>query len=197
MSLMVPQGRRLILGSQSPRRAQLLAGLGLSFEQRSADIDESHSPSLRGAKIAIHLAEEKARALRKNLPSDAILLTSDTVVWDGKQSLVKPKDATEAHAILEHLSNKSHQVISALCFCDKDQFFSLSDTTQVFFKTLSSPEIAYYVKNYRPYDKAGAYGIQEWIGMIGIEKIEGSYFTVMGLPTHLVFPALARFSASD
>lgn len=193
----LPSGRKLVLGSQSPRRASLLQALGLPFEQRSADLDETHSPQLQGEAIALHLAEEKAHALRDGLNAREILLTSDTVVWDGQKSLVKPEHEEEAVAFLKHLSGSSHQVISAICLADKEQLFSLSDSTEVHFKELSEAEIKHYVRHYQPYDKAGAYGIQEWIGMIGIERINGSYFTVMGLPTHLVFPALARFSASD
>lgn len=180
----------LLLGSQSPRRAQLLRDLGLRFRQKGAEIDERYPAQLQGAAIAEFLAQAKAQALQKYWRAGEVLLCSDTVVWCEGQSLEKAADAGEAKAMLRQLSGKKHEVISALCLWSPEKELLLSDRCVVHFRTLSEAEIEHYVDQYQPFDKAGAYGIQEWIGMIGIPKIEGSYFTVMGLPTHLLIAAL-------
>lgn len=180
----------LLLGSQSPRRAQLLRDLGLRFRQKGAAIDERYPAHLQGAAIAEFLAQAKAQALQKHWREGEVLLCSDTVVWCEGQSLEKAADAEEAKAMLRQLSGKKHEVISALCLWSPEKELLHSDRCVVHFRTLSEAEIEHYVNQYQPFDKAGAYGIQEWIGMIGIPKIEGSYFTVMGLPTHLLIAAL-------
>ncbi len=188
---------QLILGSKSPRRKELLEALGLSFKQVNIDVDEIYPDSLEGAEIAEFLACLKARGYSE-LAENELLICSDTVVWCNNESLAKAKDADEAKAMLEKLSySKTHEVISAICLKTKDFEIVFSDSCKVEFKELSKEEIEYYINTFQPYDKAGAYGIQEWIGMIGIQKIEGSYFTVMGLPTHLLYQNLKKLNIID
>jgi septum formation protein len=181
---------KLVLGSQSPRRAELLKALGLNFRQISSDSDESYPSTLKGAAICDFIARAKAESLKDQIEADELLICSDTIVCWEEQVLGKPTDFSEAKQMLQKLSGHSHLVISSICLSDKEKSICLHDSTEVFFRKLEDTEIDYYLKNYKPYDKAGAYGIQEWIGMIGIEKIIGSYFTVMGLPTHLILPQL-------
>lgn len=189
----LPTGKKLVLGSQSPRRASLLEELGLPFRQISGTLEENYDPALRGAAIAEFLAQAKAEALSGQIASDEILLCSDTVVWCEGASLAKAQNPTEARAMLQKLSGRSHRVITALCLWSFSKKVVLSDSCTVHFRTLSNAEIDYYLAHFHPYDKAGAYGIQEWIGMVGIEKIEGSFFTVMGLPTHRLVAELAHW----
>lgn len=177
---------KIVLGSQSPRRAALLESLGLHFRKISSSIDESYPQELKGSDIAIYIAEAKANSLLNEIREDELLICSDTIVCVDDIVLGKPANREEAIAMLQSLSGRSHEVISALCFCNRNKKVKVYDKTKVFFKKLGIKEIEYYVDKFQPFDKAGAYGIQEWIGMIGIEKIEGSYFTVMGLPTHLI-----------
>lgn len=184
---------RLVLGSQSPRRAHLLRALGLPFRQLRADIDETHPPELTGREIAEYLARQKAHALRDQLAADELLITSDTVVMCDETHLAKGQNESAARAMLEQLSGRSHEVITGLCLASRQEERCLSDRTAVHFRPLSDAEIDHYLSQYNPYDKAGAYGIQEWIGMVGITGIEGSYFTVMGLPTHRLVEELQRF----
>ena len=186
---------KLVLGSQSPRRAELLKALGLDFRQVSSDIDESYPASLKGAEISDFIAQAKANSLIGQIADDELLICSDTIVCLADQVLGKPANYDQAKEMLQSLSGQSHHVISSLCFSDKKQSKVMHDSTEVFFKELTDNEIDYYLENFQPYDKAGAYGIQEWIGMIGIEKIIGSYFTVMGLPTHLIFEQLKAWRA--
>jgi septum formation protein len=187
------RSKKLILASKSPRRAELLKGLGLDFEVRTKDVKEDFPEEMPVEKVAEYLSEKKAAAFQDDLRSDEILLTSDTVVIVGDKVLGKPADLEEARAMIRTLSGKEHLVISAITFKSTHKTVSLSDSVKVSFKSLTAKEIDYYVETFRPLDKAGAYGIQEWIGYIGVLKIEGSYFTVMGLPVHLVYDVLKEW----
>jgi septum formation protein len=173
--------KNIILASQSPRRKELLELLDLNFTVEVREVNEVFPESLEVDKVAEYLAKLKAAAFT-NIPTDQIVITADTVVILDEQILGKPKDKTEATKMLQSLSNRSHSVITGVCMKSKDKIISFSNTTKVFFKELTSSEIEYYIENYKPFDKAGSYGIQEWIGAIGITKIEGSYFNVVGLP---------------
>lgn len=189
----IPSGKKLILASKSPRRQQLLTDLGLDFEIRTKETEEDYPPHLEGAKIAEFLAQKKALALKETLETDEILLTSDTVVWCEGESLEKAENEEEAKEMLSKLSGREHQVITGVCFLSQNKQQVFSDTVTVSFREISQEEINFYVQNYRPFDKAGAYGIQEWIGMAAITSIKGSFFTVMGLPTHLIVEKLRLF----
>ncbi|MDK7374407.1 MULTISPECIES: Maf family nucleotide pyrophosphatase [Weeksella] len=183
----------LILGSQSPRRKALLQEMGFSFSCISLDIDEQFDrEKYKAAEITDHLARKKANAY-PDLQARDILITSDTTVWVNNQSLEKASSEKEAIEMIRSLSNQKHSVYTSVCIKSIHQEITFSDETKVYFRTITDEEITYYVQNYRPYDKAGAYGIQEWIGLIGIEKIEGNYFTVMGLPTTLLYHELKQF----
>lgn len=184
----------LYLGSKSPRRQQLLREMNIPFTPRVREVDETFPEDIEAAEMAAHLARLKASA-HDDLEEGAVVLCSDTVVIANGHMLAKPEDADEASAMLELLSGMRHEVVTAFCLKSKNNEMVISDTASVYFKELSKEEIDHYVSHYKPYDKAGAYGIQEWIGMIGIEKIEGSYFTVMGLPVHKVYEALRTFQA--
>ena len=173
--------KKIILASQSPRRKDLLELLDLNFTVEVREVDEVFPESLDATKVAEYLANLKAAAFT-NIPADQIVITADTVVVLDEQILGKPKDKAEAVKMLQSLSNRSHKVITGVCIKSKDKTVSFSNTTKVFFKKLTSSEIEYYIESYKPFDKAGSYGIQEWIGAIGITKIEGSYFNVVGLP---------------
>lgn len=189
----LPPNKKLILASKSPRRQQLLRDLGFDFEVRTMDVNEDHDLSLNGEEIAAHLAEKKALAFESDLADDEIVLTSDTVVWCNGESLAKAENEAHAREMLQKLSGTSHDVITGVCLLSKKHKEVFTDTTKVYIRKLTDEEIDYYISHYRPFDKAGAYGIQEWIGMWAIEKIEGSFFTVMGLPTHLTHPYLQKF----
>ncbi|MBW2960648.1 Maf family nucleotide pyrophosphatase [Mesonia aestuariivivens] len=185
--------RKISLASGSPRRQQFLKDLGLDFEIRLKPVEEVYSDSLRGAEIATFLAELKAQAFENSLADNEILITGDTIVCINDQALGKPKDEAEANEMLLQLSGKTHEVISSVCLKSNQKTKTFYDKTVVYFKSLSNEEINFYINNHQPFDKAGAYGIQEWIGQIGVEKIEGSYFTVMGMPTHLLYTELLKF----
>lgn len=184
------KGHRLILGSASPRRRELLGQLGLEFELRTQSVDEVYPEELQAGEISEYLARLKAAPLREGLAPGEILITSDTVVWHRGASLAKAADREEAVAMLRHLSGDWHQVISSVCFTTREAQRMETATTEVKLRELSQGEIGHYVETYRPFDKAGAYGIQEWIGLVGITEIRGSYPNVVGLPTHLVHRAL-------
>ncbi|HEV8515275.1 MAG TPA: Maf family protein [Cyclobacteriaceae bacterium] len=184
--------RRLILASASPRRQFLLKEIGLEFTIDPPHIDESFPGDMPIEKVPSYLAEKKAKALLPKI-KDEIVLASDTVVILGNQILNKPADRAEAIDMLSSLSGKTHTVITAVCLLSKEKTDSFEDRTEVTFKKLSKEEIEFYVDNYKPFDKAGAYGAQDWIGMVAIEKIVGSYFTVMGLPIHKVYQRLQVF----
>jgi len=189
----LPPSKKLILASKSPRRQQLLRDLGYDFEVRTMEVNEDHAPELNGVEIAEHLAEKKAMAFKNQLGPNEIVLTSDTVVWCKSESLAKAQNGEHAREMLQKLSGTSHEVITGVCMLSQEKSMVFSDVTRVYFRKITDEEINYYITHYRPFDKAGAYGIQEWIGMWAIEKIEGSYFTVMGLPTHLIQSHLMKF----
>ena len=180
----------LVLGSASPRRNALLSEMGLPFTQRISKVEESYPSSLKAGEIALFLARLKADALRSTLTPNELLITSDTVVWCTNRSLEKPSSRAEAAEMLQQLSGCTHQVFTSLCLTSTLRQLTQLAETQVTFKTLSPQEIDYYLDREDVLDKAGAYGIQDWIGLIGITEIKGSYFTVMGLPTHLLYSAL-------
>jgi septum formation protein len=183
--------RPLILASHSPRRQSLLRELGVDFTIRTQSIDEIYPPDLPINEIPGYIASKKAEAFGPSTLSNMIL-TADTIVTRSGKILGKPADENEAAAMLENLSGKSHRVYTGVCLRIEDQFHLTTDCTEVFFKVLSKNEIDYYIHHFMPLDKAGAYGIQEWIGMIGIEKIKGSYFNVVGLPISKVYDLLKR-----
>jgi len=185
-----------VLGSASPRRKQILETMGYSFTTRVADIDETAPPLLSGEETVEYIAAQKAVALLPNLESDEVLITSDTEVWMDNQRFGKPKNPEEAIAMLKRLSGKTHKVISGICLTDKKSQRTGHETTFVTFRELSLKEIEFYVSKHKPLDKAGAYGIQEYIGMIGIEKIEGNYFNVVGLPTFTLHRLQQEYLAS-
>ena len=186
-------GRTIVLASGSPRRKELLLAILPNFIVRVPEVDEQFPSSLRGKEIAEYLAALKADAALQSLGSNEIALTSDTIVWLGDEVLNKPGNAEEAAEMLRKLSGRKHEVITAISLVDHSKKVLLSDTTQVQFKSLTEDEIGFYVNNFKPFDKAGAYGIQEWIGYIGVTSIEGSFYTVMGLPVHLVYDVLKAF----
>lgn len=181
---------KLILGSQSPRRQQILREMGFTFTTRVISIDETFPEDMAAEEIAEYLAVEKGKAHLASLKENELLITADTTVVLGQQVLNKPQDLAEATQMLELLSGKSHRVISGVCLTTLEQQHSLADSTTVYFSQLTSDEITYYVEKYRPLDKAGGYAIQEWIGMIGITHVEGSYFNVVGLPSEKLYQAL-------
>ncbi len=181
---------KLVLGSNSPRRVEFLKQMELEFTQRVISIDESYPQELKGHEIAEYLAKRKAEAHEGLLTPDEILLTSDTVVWCNEESLEKANDRKEAIDMLTKLSDKSHEVITAICLTASHDQLITHQTTRVYFEKLSLGQIEYYVDTFKPFDKAGAYGIQDWIGLIGISKIEGSYSSVVGLPTSLLYNSL-------
>ena len=184
------EGYQLILASGSPRRHQFFKDMGLPFEVRLKDVDEVYPDTLQGAEISDYLAELKASPLKDTLKEKEILITSDTVVWHRNESLAKASSPEEAYAMLTKLSNDWHKVITSVCFTTNTQQKTVNHTTKVKFKALTDDEIWFYIEHYKPFDKAGAYGIQEWIGLIGIEEIEGAYTNVVGLPTQLLYSTL-------
>jgi septum formation protein len=177
----------LILASGSPRRQQFFKDLDLDFEIRLKEIEEVYPPELQAEAITNYLAELKASAFEGELKENEILITSDTIVWYNNKALGKPKNEEDAFAILKSLSNATHEVITSVCFKTKAKTDTIFEVTKVTFNALSDQAIHYYLDHYKPYDKAGAYGIQEWIGFVGVSKIEGSYTNVMGMPTDKVF----------
>lgn len=188
------KGKKLILSSASPRRKELLEGLGLEFTiDTGTSFIEQSAPGTPLEQIPALMAEGKSEGFHRQLADDEILLTSDTMVYCDGVVMGKPHSRDEAISMLHHLSGRVHHVTTAITLRDSHHKITVSDTAYVHFKTLSDNEITYYVDNFKPFDKAGAYGIQEWIGYIGITKIEGSYFTIMGLPVHLVYEKLAEF----
>lgn len=180
----------IILASGSPRRQQFFKDLDLEFEIRLKEIEEIYPQELKAGEITNYLAELKANAFEGELNDNEILITSDTIVWHNDKALGKPKDKEDAFAILKSLSNVTHEVITSVCFKTKNKTELISEITKVTFNPLTDAVIDYYLEHYKPYDKAGAYGIQEWIGFIGVAKVEGSYTNVMGMPTDKVFEYL-------
>ena len=184
------EGYRIILASGSPRRQQFFEDLKIPFHVRLKEVDEIYPDTLKGAEISDYLAELKASPQKWELLENEILITSDTVVWHKGESLAKAGSDYEAVQMLQKLSGTWHQVITSVCFTTTKQQILQNALTEVKFKNLSTEEIEFYIENYRPFDKAGAYGIQEWLGLIGIEEIKGSYPNVVGLPTQLVYKTL-------
>ncbi|MCL6296092.1 Maf-like protein [Jejuia spongiicola] len=180
----------IILASGSPRRQEFFKNLGLDFEIRLKPVKEEYPPRLTHFEISNYLAQLKALPFKTELKPKDILITSDTIVWHNNKALGKPRNDDEAFTILKMLSNVTHEVITSVCFTTTSFEKTIHNITKVTFKKLSEDEINFYVKNYKPFDKAGAYGIQDWIGQIGVTKIEGSYFNVMGLPIHAVYKTL-------
>ena len=191
--LLARKAKKLVLGSQSPRRKAFLESLHLTFSTRSSSVEESYPADLVAEEIAIYLAELKFEALEPTLQEDELLITSDTVVWNNKTSLEKAANKDEAIRMLKALSNNKHQVITALCIGDSNKRWTSYEVTEVHFRALKEEEIEYYVDHYKPFDKAGAYGIQEWIGLVGITHITGNYPSVVGLPTALLYQGLLEF----
>ncbi len=185
---------KIILASGSPRRQQFFKDLDLDFEIRLKEIEEVYPPNLREEDITDYLAVLKSDAFEGELKDGEILITSDTLVWHENKALGKPKDDQDAFAMLKSLSNKTHKVITSVCFKTKDKVEVISDTTHVTFNDLSDAQIQYYLDKYQPYDKAGSYGIQEWIGFVGVSKIDGSYANVMGLPVDKVYDYLSKLA---
>ncbi|WP_456437206.1 Maf-like protein [Psychroserpens sp.] len=180
----------LILASGSPRRQQFFNDLGLNFEIRLKPIEEEYPNRLTHFEISDYLSQLKSLPFKDELKSNDILITSDTIVWNDNKALGKPSCKEDAFQMLQSLSNKTHEVITSVCFTTPSFQKTVNAITKVTFKELTENEINFYLDNYGPYDKAGAYGIQEWIGHIGITSIKGSYFNVVGLPTHLVYKTL-------
>lgn len=185
---------KIVLASQSKRRQQLLEEIGLKFELKIKDTDESYPDHLQCEEVVRYIAEKKSAAFTDaEVPNDAIVITADTIVWLDGGSLLKPKDEKDAIDMLGKLSGRKHRVATGVCLRSKNKKKVFHVLTDVYFKPLSLEERTYYVKTYKPYDKSGSYGIQEWIGLIGIEKIEGSYTNVMGLPMKELYEELLRF----
>ncbi|MBU2061634.1 MAG: septum formation protein Maf [Bacteroidetes bacterium] len=180
----------LILASGSPRRQQFFKDLDLDFEIRLKEVEEIYPPELKGFEITDFLAELKSYAFDGELKENDLVITSDTIVWHNDIALGKPKDEQDAFTTLKSLSNATHEVITSVCFKTMDTTTVFHETTKVTFNEISNEAIHYYITNYKPYDKAGAYGIQEWIGAIAVSKIEGSYANVMGMPVDKVYEYL-------
>ncbi|MCL9808414.1 Maf-like protein [Flavobacterium luminosum] len=186
------ENTKIILASGSPRRQQFLKDLDLDFEIRLKEIEEVYPPHLQSYEITNYLAQLKADAFN-DLEKNELLITSDTLVWLDNEALGKPRNEAEAVQMLQKLSGKTHQVVTSVCCKTKEKSDIIYDITQVTFSDLSLEAIEYYVHHYQPLDKAGSYGIQDWIGLIGISKIEGSYTNVVGLPTEKLFQYLLKF----
>jgi septum formation protein len=183
---------QLILGSASPRRQQLLAGLGVPFRVEVRETDESFSNQLQGHEIPVHIAGCKADAFSNDLGENDVVITADTVVWINGHALNKPSDRSDAIKMISELSGNTHEVYTAVCVLTKTGKTIIWDETKVHFSRLDQDEIEFYVDQYKPFDKAGAYGAQDWIGLVGIDKLEGSYFNVMGLPVHKLYALLKQ-----
>lgn len=184
---------QIILASNSPRRKELLSGLGINYEVKTLPgIEETYPDTLKGEEIPLYIAREKADAYRDAMHPDELIITADTIVWLDGLVMGKPRDEEDARQMLRNLSGKPHQVITGVCLTTVGFQKSFSTVTEVTFAQLSDEEIDYYIRTYRPMDKAGSYGIQEWIGFIGVQKISGSYFNVMGLPVQRLYTELKK-----
>jgi septum formation protein len=184
---------RIILGSQSPRRQALLRELGLEFKVVTKDWDEYYPAYLTGAEIALYVAEEKAKSFLQEIRGNEIVVTADTIVWCSNEVLPKPTDREDALRIIRKISGRTHEVITGVCLLSSVKMVSFHSSTRVTFSELTDEEIVHYINRYKPYDKAGAYGIQEWIGLAACSSIEGSYFNVVGLPVEQVYRELKKF----
>ncbi len=187
------KNHKIILASGSPRRQQFLRELEIDFEIRLKEIEEIYPDHLKAEEITNFLAKLKASAFENELQDNEVLITSDTIVWLDNKALGKPIDASHAVRMLTEMSGKTHKVITSVCIKSTKKEVVFHDETLVTFTDLSLEEIEFYLKNYKPFDKAGSYGIQEWIGLVAIEKIEGSYTNVVGLPTHKLYKELMNF----
>jgi len=187
------KNKHIILASGSPRRKELFQELGIKFSIQVKEINEVYPTSFKEEEITNYLALQKASIFEDVISENDIIITSDTIVWHNNKPLEKPKNTKEAIEMLQELSNSTHKVITSVCIKSNNKEKVFFDTTNVSFKKLTLEEISYYVKNYKPFDKAGGYGIQEWIGFIGVTKLEGSYFNVMGLPVHKLYEELMNF----
>lgn len=185
----------IVLGSASPRRSDLLRQLGFDFRILKADCAEDFDPTETPENIVVHIAQQKADALFPSLAADEVLICADTIVYLNGEVIGKPIDATDAIHLLNTLSGNMHEVYTGVILQSKEKRCSFTVKTSVYFRTLFPEEITHYVAHFNPLDKAGSYGIQDWIGLIGVEKIEGSYTNVMGLPTHELYAALRAFEA--
>lgn len=184
---------KIVLASNSPRRKELLAGLGLEFEVRTIPgIDESYPRELKGEAIPKYISAKKAEAYRGTMGDDELIITADTIVYVDDQVLGKPVDADDARRMFRMMSGRSHQVITGVSVVTKDNVICFATTTSVTFAQLTDDEVEYYIERYKPFDKAGAYGIQEWIGYVGITSIEGSYYNVVGLPVQRLYTELRK-----
>lgn len=197
LSPMLPdalKGVKIILASKSPRRQQLIRELGINVDYRcNGEQPETYPEHLSMTEIPVYLAEQKAKDIIPGLKRNEILITSDTIVWCNGKIIGKPADEVEAFTILKQLSGEKHVVVTGICFSTIKGSYSFYDCTDVYFRKLTHEEIRYYINKYKPFDKAGAYGIQEWIGFIGVERIDGSFYNVMGLPVHKLYTELLRF----
>ena len=187
------KSKNIILASSSPRRQELIKGLGLDFEIRIKSVKEEYPHRLRHFEISDYLAQLKSMAFVEELKPNDILITSDTIVWFKDKALGKPKDNNDAFEMLKTLSGHTHEVITSVCFKSIVSQKTINSVTKVTFKELSDDELWYYIHNFKVLDKAGAYGIQDWIGQIGVTKIEGSYFNVMGFPMDKIYKTLLTF----
>lgn len=187
---------KILLASNSPRRRELLGGLGVDYEVVSLpEIDESYPPTLTGEEIPRYISQQKANAYRAMMTSETMLITADTIVWMDGKVYGKPVDADDARRMLRDLSGHTHTVITGVTITTSEHSKSFAVSTQVTFASLSDDEIDYYISNYKPFDKAGAYGIQEWIGYIGVTALDGSYFNVMGLPIQRLYSELKQWKS--
>ena len=182
---------KVVLASQSPRRQELLRGLQIDFSVKVIDVEESYPNDIVGVDIPMHLAEKKANAY--TIDNETLLITADTIVWHEGMVLGKPKDKIDAKRMLKQLSGKTHEVITGVCISTTVKRKVFHVVSEVRFATLTENEIDYYLENFKPYDKAGSYGVQEWIGYVGVEHINGSYFNVMGLPIQRLYNELKRW----
>jgi septum formation protein len=183
----------IILASQSPRRQELLKGLDLNFRIETRPVDEVYHNDLKGHEITDYLSTLKASAFKNDLIDSQILITSDTIVWFQDKPLEKPKDAQHAEKMLQLLSGKTHEVFTSVCFTTIQRQQVIYDVTKVHFAVLTDEEIHYYLTNYKPFDKAGAYGVQDWLGYAAVTRLEGCYYNVMGLPLPKVYEFLKRY----
>lgn len=182
----------IILASGSPRRQQFLKDFDIDFTINVKEVDEVYPRNLKGVEITDYLAKLKAEAFRSETENNDLIITSDTIVWHNKKALGKPKDEKDAITMLQLLSNSTHQVYTSVCIKYNTKYFIINDVTEVTFSELSSEMIQYYIDHFKPFDKAGSYGIQDWIGNVAISKINGSYTNVMGLPTEKLFSFLNK-----
>jgi septum formation protein len=185
---------KIILASQSPRRKQLLEWAEVPFDIVVKETDESYPEGLTAEEVAIHIAKQKALAVQSELPADALIVAADTIVVLNNRIIGKPKGREDAVAILADLSGQKHRVITGVCILKNDNVINFADTTEVTFHKLSAEQIEFYIDKYKPYDKAGAYAIQEWIGVVGIKSVQGDFYNVMGLPVSRVVRELERLS---